>query len=317
MAVIQNKIVNGGFEAGLSSWISQNVTVVQTPANEGFSAALLQGGALNSFLIQSVQAGPGDTFELMFSIARDTAGTTSTVSVSIAYFSATNAFLGYGLVENVRVPDAAVRVYQLVDGVASPAPAGTVRAQLAVTRLAATGTAGVFVDQIVLKQVIADASGAVPILFPNVPTASQQTDSLFFMPHFPETRSLLSLDVTTTQPNQRVLIDAFIETEFFSGASSAVVLGVTYTLKRDGQTVLSITPGELLTVSNTPGFAVQLDHLIYPNMTIIDVVPNPGTHAYTIEGAVSPSVAIGDEVIIRTRAINAMVFPPGAGCTCA
>jgi hypothetical protein len=50
------RIVNGGFEAALSSWNAQNVTIVNSPTNEGSSAARLEGGALNSFLIQIIGA---------------------------------------------------------------------------------------------------------------------------------------------------------------------------------------------------------------------------------------------------------------------
>lgn len=43
MAVILNTITNSSFEAGLSGWLSQDVSIVATPTNEGFAAALLQG----------------------------------------------------------------------------------------------------------------------------------------------------------------------------------------------------------------------------------------------------------------------------------
>lgn len=314
MAVIQNKIVNGGFEAGLSGWVSQNTTIVGTPTIEGFFAALLQGGNLNSSLIQSVQAGPGDTFELKLSITRDTVGTTPIVAVSIAYFNAANALLGYGLIENIRVPNASVRLYQAVYNNVSPAPAGTVRAEVAILRQASTGTAGIFVDQIILKQIINDASGAVPVLFPSVPDEDQQSENDFRLFPGPNFTNILSMNAVTTQPNQRVKIDATIELKFESARFTMnYETGALFVLRRDGQTLLEIRPFEKLQIFGGINAEKLLENDIYPNITFIDVVPNPGTHNYTIDGFVNIESNPGNFVTIETRGINATVFPPGAG----
>lgn len=310
MAVIQNRIANGGFELGLFGWNSQDVTIVNDPTNEGFAAALLKGGGLNSSLIQSVQASPGDTFELMLSMTRDTVGTTPLVSVSIAYFNAANTLLGYGLLENIRLPDAAVQVYQTVYGIALPAPSCTVRAQLAIVRLAATGTAAILLDQIVLNQVITDASGAIPVLFPDVPTSDQQSSTVVQLP-FMFSTNLLTLNVTTTQPNQRVKIDAFIETSLRPAPGTNFSIAVNYTLRRGNQTLFRLSSEELFGLVDVfSGPVANLNNTIYPNLTFIDVVPNPGTYTYTVaasvEGTPTSSASAG------ARAIHAIVYPPGA-----
>src|SRR5690606_37205044 len=135
--------------------------------------------------IQSVTAEQGDTFEILLSAARYSIGTTPTVSVSIAYYSETNSFLGNGLLENIRLPNAAVQEYQTIYGITSPAPANTARAQLTIVRLAATGTAAILIDQVVLNQIITDASDAVPVLFPEVHNSNNQTVASIELPNSP------------------------------------------------------------------------------------------------------------------------------------
>lgn len=315
MAVILNTITNSSFEAGLSGWLSQDVSIVATPTNEGFAAALLQGGALNPFLIQSVPATPGDTFELLLSIGRDAAGTTPIVSISIAYYDAGNVLLGFGLLDNIRVPDAAVQIYQLIDSITSPAPAGTVRAQLTITRLGATGSAAIFVDQVVLKQVVNDASGAVPILYPAVPTALQQTEESIELPEFPAITEVLRLDVTTVEPNQRVKIDAYIETTFVSLSTGTTINNfMVYILQRDDQQLMTISPNETLAVLNSPPFNLNLAYTIFPGLTYTDVVPEPGVHTYNVIALLGLDVT--DIILAQTRAINAIVFPPARECVC-
>lgn len=177
MAVIQNRMVNGGFEAGLSGWISHNVSIVSSPTNEGFYAAQLNGGALNSYLIQSVSVNAGDTFELILSIAREDSGTAPVTSASVVYYGTGNTFLGYGLIENISFTGAVARAYKTVYGTTTPAPTGTVQAQIIINRLPTTGTAAIIVDQIALIQIMNTQSFTIiPVVNRYLNTASQDMD---------------------------------------------------------------------------------------------------------------------------------------------
>lgn len=309
MAIIRNRIANSGFEQGLFQWATQDVTILTDPTNEGFATALLKGGAANASLIQSVTAEQGDTFELLLSAARDSIGTTPTVSVSIAYYSETNAFLGNGLLENIRLPNAAVQEYQTIYGITSPAPANTARAQLTIVRLAATGTAAILLDQVVLTQIITDASDAVPVLFPEVPDGRNQSISTIELPDSPSEIDLLTLEVTTTDPNQRVKIDAFVETAYNSSLTG-YGFGVIYALRRDDQTLIQLVSEEQLAlVGVIVGPTINFNHTNFPRFTYIDVVPEPGTYTYTVGGRVSG--VPGAQAFAQARAINAIVYPPG------
>lgn len=309
MAIIRNLIDGSSFEQGLFHWESEDVTIVTDPTNEGFAAALLKGGSANSFLIQSVPAAPGDTFELLLSLARDPLGSTPIVSASIGYYDEADNFLGNGLVENIRLPDAAVQVYQTVYGITSPAPPDTVRTQLTIVRLAATGTAAILLDQVVLNQIITDASDAVPNLFPEVP--DQFTQSSTSTELSLDEINLLILEVTTTEPNQRVKLDAFVETAHSSAAQPGYGFGVTYALRRNNQTLIQLISEELFALVGVVGVPqIILNHTNFPRLTYIDVVPEPGTYTYTVAGRANANP--GSQVFAQSRAINAIVYPPGA-----
>lgn len=313
MAVLINRMNNGSFETGLTGWTAQNVVIASTPALSGFAAARLQGGANNARLVQSITADPGDTFQLKLSVARDSTGTTPIVAVSIAYFNADNEVIGFGLVENIRPAAPSALRYQNVYQNTSPAPPGTVRAEVTIERQGATGTANVFIDQIILLQVITDATGAVPVLFPSIPSASQQSDDAFrlFSDSF---TNLLEVNVTTTVPNQRVKIDAVVEVEYESVQFTEMFQSfVDINLNRSGVQLTGLDPIRFVRIFDGIEANKRVTSTAFATLTHVDVVAQPGMYNYTVDGTVSFEFNPNDIIQIQTRGLNATVFPPAAG----
>lgn len=161
---LNNNVVNGGFETGsLVPWLSLNASINSANSHSGFFRAQLNGGGLNSFIVQLVPITAGDNLELLFSLAKLGALPNPIVSTSVSYYDALFNFLGTGLIVNnisSRLPDAATDDTWLeVYNVTTPAPAGTTQALIAINALPQAGTADVLVDD-VEALVVTGAGGA-------------------------------------------------------------------------------------------------------------------------------------------------------------
>ena len=154
MLGINNLIINGGFETGsLAPFISTNTFISTKHSHTGYWSARFPGGKCTSSLVQSVPVTPGTKLELLVSLSKKGCFPSPPISVSVFFSSATNAFLGYGLITNIPTNHLGnveendwLTVYQNV----SPAPINAVKATVAIVKLAQACSADVFVDDIEL-----------------------------------------------------------------------------------------------------------------------------------------------------------------------
>lgn len=146
--------LNPGFETGtLSPWVGLNASVITDPVHQGFFKADLAGGGLNSFIFQYVPVIPTETGQLILSLAKDSALPAPIVTVTVQYYTAAFAFLGFGLLENIQpdgLPLSSAQTWKTVYATVSTVPATAVNALIVINALPAAGTSAVSVDDVEL-----------------------------------------------------------------------------------------------------------------------------------------------------------------------
>ena len=102
--MVTNRITNTSFEADtLSPWVSLNGTIINNESHSGFRAVQLSGGMTNSFVYQTVPVSPGESFELIVSLAKVGDMPAPPMTLAINYYDNAFNFMDYGIITHVDV----------------------------------------------------------------------------------------------------------------------------------------------------------------------------------------------------------------------
>ncbi|MDF2927745.1 MAG: hypothetical protein K0R57_6659, partial [Paenibacillaceae bacterium] len=93
---LQNRLLNWSFETGLASWVGIN-TVAYARSKEGFGSAEMMGGQAATSLQQIIAVAPGEGLYLSASLARNQAGLSPVVVMTVNFFNSTAQYIGAGL----------------------------------------------------------------------------------------------------------------------------------------------------------------------------------------------------------------------------
>ncbi|KAB2495252.1 NTTRR-F1 domain [Priestia endophytica] len=176
---IQNLIVNGGFETGiLSPWFFSNATVTNQFSHSNFYSARLQGGNTVSYIGQLVPVNPGDTFELLVSLASQIGSSQEApIQIQVIYLDGLSNSLGSGLFIHVpinRIPTVVNRTWLEIYQTTTPAPPGATQAfVLIITEPQSRGvTTDVLIDDVALLATSTGPTGATGPTGPAGPTGA-------------------------------------------------------------------------------------------------------------------------------------------------
>lgn len=152
MGVI-NMISNGDFETGsFSPWTSVNTVIDSTRSHTGFFSARFPGNIINSYILQTFPANPGDNFEIFLALSKSGAFISPQFTITIAYYRPTFTFINNGLVLIIpsgEIPDVGNNEWAQIYAISTPAPAFTTRAQVLINKNAlVANTPDVFADDI-------------------------------------------------------------------------------------------------------------------------------------------------------------------------
>ncbi|WP_412762099.1 NTTRR-F1 domain, partial [Priestia endophytica] len=155
---IQNLIVNGGFETGtLSPWFFSNAIVTNQFSHSNFYSARLQGGDTVSYIGQLVPVNPGDTFELLVSLAKVGLDQAAPIQIQVVYLNDLSNSLGNGLFINIpvnRIPTADNNTWLEIHQITTPAPPSATQAFVLINTGPQVETADILVDDVSLLTVI-------------------------------------------------------------------------------------------------------------------------------------------------------------------
>ena len=102
---IYNLVTNGSYENGtLLPWLTLNTTLTSQFAHLGYYSARLEGGTLNSYIAQFVEARPGDSYEFLISLAKIGPTPSPPITLQVLFYDESYNYLGNGLISNI-LPD--------------------------------------------------------------------------------------------------------------------------------------------------------------------------------------------------------------------
>lgn len=154
--MINNRIVNGGFEEGttISPFSGSNVTIISTNSHSGSRSARLEGGSINASLSQLVPVSPGENFEFFVSLAKIGTATSPPISIVISYRdSGNNAIPNAQTTINLpsgRLPNNNEDDWIEIYGTTTIAPNTAAQALVNITKSGLSGSAPVLVDDVAL-----------------------------------------------------------------------------------------------------------------------------------------------------------------------
>ncbi|MDQ0243003.1 hypothetical protein J2S09_000539 [Bacillus fengqiuensis] len=161
--MIDNRIVNGGFETGvLSPFSGKGVTIDSANSHSGSFSARLAGGTSTNFLSQLVPVSPGENFEFRVSLAKIGTNNSPPISMVISYLDSGSNVLGTALTANIpssRLPSTNEDNWLEIYMITSLAPPTTTHAQVVITKIAQSGSASVVVDDMALLTVTGGPPG--------------------------------------------------------------------------------------------------------------------------------------------------------------
>lgn len=160
--MIDNRIINGGFETGSfsPSWsvTGTGATIVSGNSHSGPNSARLAGGTGTITLSQRVPVTPGENFEFFVSLAKVGTLISPPISIVISYRDSTDGFLGNALMTNIssgRLPNNDERDWMEIYRTTTVAPAGTTQALVQITKSGLSNSASIVVDDVALLAVTA------------------------------------------------------------------------------------------------------------------------------------------------------------------
>ncbi len=148
---IVNLAFNGGFESGLSGWVTQNA-VITTQQSHSYMNAVLIPSAASGYVGQFISVAPGSSYEMMVSLGKAGTSVSSSVIIQVSYFDASYQDLGlalYILIPADRLPDVTEENWREIYAATSISPEGTAWAYVIISTQAQAGGAAVLVDDVV------------------------------------------------------------------------------------------------------------------------------------------------------------------------
>ena len=159
--MIENRIVNGGFETGsISPFSGLGISIRNTTSHSGNFSIGFTGGTGTYSLSQTVNVSPGENFEFLVSLAKLNTLTSPPISINISYLDINNNFVGTALTITIpsgRLTNNWVEIY----GTTSLAPTAARRARVLITKQSQSSSATVVVDDVALLAVTGGSSGPV------------------------------------------------------------------------------------------------------------------------------------------------------------
>ncbi|HBV85781.1 MAG TPA: hypothetical protein DEF42_03780 [Desulfosporosinus sp.] len=136
---------------------------------------------------------------------------------------------------------------------------------------------------------------------------STQENNRVIIPSNGLTVPVLTLEVITTEQNQRVKLDAMIETiiQVVSPNVSTYSFDLRMDLRRSA-TILTDERVQGIYIRPAPN--QQIEYSWHPNFTWVDVPGPPGTYSYFVD--VTQIAGLNETSIVESRALTAIVFPP-------
>ena len=137
--------------------------------------------------------------------------------------------------------------------------------------------------------------------------ADEQGQSIVVIPPLANNITIMDVQVTTTEPNQRVKLDASMVFSVFA-LPTASFFQFSYTL-------ILFRDNDALTAATQRGNYVREvnDHVSYdwhPNFTFVDIPGAPGTYTYRVAAfETAPRINV-TEITAGNRGLTATVFPP-------
>ena len=328
--MIENRIINGSFETGsLAPFTGVNATISSPTSHTGSFSALLTGGTANSFILQFVPVLPSENFELFVSLTKIGSAISPPISITVGYYNG-SSFLGYGLITNIpsgHLPDNNENDWTEIYQTTSPAPAGTTQALVLINKLPLAGSADVFADDVALLTAIgaqgpAGPTGATGPTGPTGPTGTTGPGATLFVseqqglaPSIPPGANallIMDVEVTTTEENQRVKIDATIDTVVsVTGGSTNFEFGLVYNMFRIPGLVFqgnSTVNGSYERPSSGVGF-----YTWHSNFTRVDVPGPVGTYVYSITVTETTDRINIFSIVASNMGLTATVYPPDPG----
>ncbi|MFB9986541.1 NTTRR-F1 domain [Bacillus benzoevorans] len=334
--MISNRIVNGGFESGqllpfsFTGGGSSGVRIVSGNSHSGPFSARILGGSSTITLSQSVPITPGENFEFCVSLAKIGTNTSPPISIVITYRDSSSNPLATALMTNFqsgRLPNNDERDWMEIYRTTTIAPDGTTDALVQIIKSGLSNSASIVVDDVALLAVTGTGpqgppgpqgpqgppgpSGGGPALFVSTGPVDE------FIPSKPDDFFIMDIVVTTTEANQRVLLDGYIETIAKAyadpGGFPTFDISLLYFLFRG-----TATSPSFLKIATVSGRHLRPDFeppggLFYTWTSILKGVDIPGpagTYEYQVivRGA---GVAPFDELSCM-GGLTATVYPPAA-----
>jgi hypothetical protein len=162
--LINNRIVNGGFESGqllpfsFTGGGSSGVTIVSGNSHSGPFSARISGGSSTITLSQRVPVSPGENFEFFVSLAKVGSNTSPPITISITYTDSNSNPVATALMTNIqsgRLPNNDERDWMEIYRTTTVAPDGTVEALIQITKNGLSNSAAIVVDDVALLAVTA------------------------------------------------------------------------------------------------------------------------------------------------------------------
>jgi hypothetical protein len=160
--LIDNRIINGGFETGSfsPSWsvTGTGASIATGNSHSGPNSARFAGGTGTITLSQRVPASPGENFEFFVSLAKVGTLISPPISIVISYRDSTNGLLGNALTTTIssgRLPNNNERDWMEIYRTTTVAPAGTTQALVQISKIGLLDSAAVVIDDVALLAVTA------------------------------------------------------------------------------------------------------------------------------------------------------------------
>ncbi|MBM7094756.1 MULTISPECIES: hypothetical protein [Alteribacter] len=154
--------------------------------------------------------------------------------------------------------------------------------------------------------------GIIPIMG-CCPFFSNQSTENITLPLNPQFQfvPILSVDVTTTEDDERVRIDSMINSRISTfNAGSVYTSRLTFRIIRTGGVEIVETDWHMIDIAKPVGSGSVFRQ--NQNLTWTDTPPGPDTYTYTLQVRRGTGVFEGniESVIVGVRSIDAIVFPP-------
>jgi hypothetical protein len=154
--MIDNRIVNGGFEDGttISPFSGSNVTIINTNSHSGSRSARFAGGTGNASLSQTVPVSPGENFEFLVSLAKLGTSTSPPINIVISYRDSSNNVIPTAQttisIPSGRLPNNNEDDWMEIYRTTTIAPATATQARVEINKSGLSSSAPVVVDDVAL-----------------------------------------------------------------------------------------------------------------------------------------------------------------------